>query len=180
MKRAYLVLGPESSGTPKVLIDAGCFGDGEHDQRLDKKQDQSREILDETALPEDDTPVVWRRSYPHGGKIVDISKAVRQLQSKGYEVFAVVTTRDWYPMIQSQLKDRQHANSEMEALQNVRDAYRNIFQYLPPTIPYFMASYDSIGRYRRKALRRLLELLQLTKPRLVNNSIDGNAKWYNE
>src|SRR6266540_4276722 len=107
MKRAYLVLGPESSGTrfvTKLLIDAGCLGDGDHEQRLDKPGDQSRELLEEALLPHDETPIVWRRSYPHGGQWVDISQAVGQLRRKGYDVHAVVTTRDWFPMIQSQLK----------------------------------------------------------------------------
>ena len=43
-----------------------------------------------------------------------------------------------------------------------------------------MASYDSIGRFRRKAVRSLLEMLDLIKPQLVNKIIDGNAKWYNK
>ena len=181
MKRAYLVLGPESSGTrfvTKLLIDAGCFGDGDHDQQLDKPGDQSREILEETVLPRDETPIVWRRSYPHGEKWVDISKAVAQLKRKGYEVYAVVTTRDWFPMIRSQLKEHAHVTEESVGMQNVQRAYRTIFKHLPEDVPFVMASYDSIGRYGRKAVRGLLEMLQLIKPRLVKAILDGNAKWY--
>ena len=180
MKRAYLVVGPESSGTrlvTRLLIDAGCFGDGGHKQTLDKKEDQSRELLDDSILPQDGTPIVWRRSFPHNGKWVDVSKPIAQLQSKSYEVWAVLTTRDWFPMIQSQIKE-QHVTNERVGLQNVQRAYRTIFEKLPKEVPFVIASYESITRYRGKAVRRLLETLQLIKPRLVQNINDENFKWY--
>ncbi len=181
MKKAYLVLGPESSGTrliTRLLIDAGCFGDGDHEQRLDKQDDESKELLEEAALPHDETPVVWRRSYPHAERWVDISRAVGQLRERGYAVSAVLTTRDWFPMIQSQRNGHPHVLNEEIGLRNVRQAYRTIFRYLPEDVPFVMASYESIVRYRRRAVRKLLEMLQLLPPRLVHSIEDGNAKWY--
>jgi LPS sulfotransferase NodH len=180
MKKAYVVVGPESSGTrliTKLLIDAGCFGDGGHGQSLDKSGDQSREFLEESRLPQDDTPIVWRRSYPHAGKWLDISKPISQLQRKGYEVRVVVTTRDWFPMIQSQMKER-HVKDETVGLHNVQKAYRMIFEKLPKDTPFVIASYESIARYRWKAVRRLFETLQVWKPRLVKTITDENFKWY--
>jgi hypothetical protein len=181
MKRAYLVVGPESSGTrflTQLLVDAGCFGDGGHDQRLDKQGDPSRALVEETQLPKDDTPIVWRRSYPRGGQWVELSKPIAQLRGKGYEVWVVVATRDWFPMIRSQMKEHAHVKDEAIGHENVRKAYRTIFEHLPKDVPFVMASYESIARYRRRAIRRLLEALHLIRPRLVNKITDGNAKWY--
>ncbi len=93
MKKAFLVLGPESSGTrfiTKLLINAGCFGDSDHDQRLDILED--RERINEEELPHDDTPIVWRRSYPHRGIFADIGNPIRQLRQIGYDVRAVIMT----------------------------------------------------------------------------------------
>lgn len=181
MKKAYLVVGPESSGTRFVtglLIDAGCFGDDELEQRLDKKEDQSRAILEESLLPQDETPIVWRRSFPHGGQWVDLSKPIAQLRARGYAVWAVVTTRDWFPMIQSQRERHSHVTNAEVGLSNVRNAYRKIFESLGSDVPFVMASYDSITHHQWKAIRRLLEALQLIKPQSVDVIIDGNAKWY--
>lgn len=183
MNQAYLVLGPESSGTrlvTKLLIDAGCFGDGGHEQRLDKEGDATKSLIEEARLPQDG-PVVWRRSYPHGGSWVDISKAVVQLRRHGYKVTAVITTRDWFPMIRSQIKEHSgHVNRYDTGEQNAQKAYRKIFADLPADVPFVMASYDSIGRFGRRAVRRLLERLGLRKPRLVSVIKDGNCKWYRE
>ena len=60
MKRAFLVLGAESSGTrlvTRLLIAAGCHGDGGHQQPFDKWQAASSPF-------DGKDPIVWRRSYP--------------------------------------------------------------------------------------------------------------------
>jgi hypothetical protein len=178
MKRAYLVLGPESSGTrfiTRLLIDAGCFGDGDHGQRLDFLE--QRERINEDVLPKDETPIVWRRSYPHRGIFVDIGKAVAQLRAKGYDVRAVVTSRDWFPMLQSQVKVG-HVPDESIGQAHSRMAYRYIFKYLPEDVPFIIVSYESFGRFRRKAICKMLEMLGLAMPRITTNIEDGNVKWY--
>jgi hypothetical protein len=178
MKTAFLVLGPESSGTrfiTKLLLDAGCFGDGDHDQRLDILED--RERINEDALPKNETPIVWRRSYPHRGIFVDIGKAVVQLQAKGYDVWAVVTSRDWFPMLQSQVNVG-HVLNEPIGQAHAQMAYRYIFKYLPEDVPFIMVSYESFGRFRRKAVCKMLEMLGLAMPRIMTTIEDGNVKWY--
>jgi LPS sulfotransferase NodH len=180
MKRAFLVLGPESSGTrfvTQLLIDAGCHGESCHVQGFDLLDEWSQFNL--PALPPDERPIVWRRSYPHEYVFADIRVAVRQLRGAGYDVMAVITTRDWYPMIRSQIAS-QHVADEASGLSNARQAYRAIFQQLPEDAPYIVVSYESFSRQRNKAVRKMLELLNLPMPETITLIEDGNAKWYRE
>ena len=91
---AYLVLGPESSGTrlmTRILIAAGCAGYDGHDQVFD------------TALPiADGRPIVWRRSVPHRREWPEIGWMLRLLCEQGYTPRIVVMARDWYAMARSQ------------------------------------------------------------------------------
>ena len=101
------------------------------------------------------------------------------MKNPRYEVFAVVTMRDWFPMIQSQKKEHAHVPDDKTAMANVRRAYRKIFGHLPADVPFVMASYESIARFGRDAVDRLLEMLpQLPAACLTDAILDGNAKWY--
>ncbi|TWT35198.1 hypothetical protein KOR34_00860 [Posidoniimonas corsicana] len=131
---AILVMGPESSGTrlmTSLLIDAGCYGDATHRQRIDRTIPQSG-------------PIVWRRSFPHGDGWPDAVAAIRRLQSSGYIAKAVVMTRDWHCVVQSQL-ERRHATDAETALARLQDSYRRIYQALCETnIFYINVSYESL------------------------------------
>ena len=77
MRKAFIVVGPESSGTratTKVLGLGGCFGDAEHDQRIDS-------FLVKNQLPPNvgDSPIVLRRSVPHEGVFPDLHKLDKSL-----------------------------------------------------------------------------------------------------
>lgn len=137
MLKAYLVLGPESSGTrmmTEILIAAGCIGDAGHEQRFDEKQ------------PAGESPIVWRRSVPHAGEWPSIDLMIHRLQQSGYEVFAVVTMRDWTAMARSQVE---HWNHTFEsAIENIRGAYPYIFaSLLKFRVPYIMTSYEGLVEY---------------------------------
>ena len=114
--RAFLVLGPVSSGTrlmTRLLIMAGCKGSGKHDQPFDDE------------LPVNEPLIAWRRSVPHRGwKLPNIQDMRGQL--KGYETTAIITSRDWYPTAKSIVKN--HPPETMaEAYDSIQNAYRFIF-----------------------------------------------------
>ncbi|KKN84449.1 hypothetical protein LCGC14_0289110 [marine sediment metagenome] len=136
MLRAYLVLGPESSGTrmmTEILIAAGCVGDPGHDQHFDQE------------FPTEET-IVWRRSVPHGGEWPPLDLMIHRLKQSGYAVFAVVTMRDWTAMARSQVEHWNHSFDS--AINNIRTAYPYIFSsMLKFQVPYIMTSYESLKEY---------------------------------
>src|SRR4051794_21761910 len=93
--RSLLVFGPESSGTrlfTRVLLSAGCWGDGGHDQRLDRSFAGAGPML------------VWRRSFPHFREWPDAAAMMDRLRAHGYEDVRVYwTMRDLECSVKSQL-----------------------------------------------------------------------------
>lgn len=168
-KCAFLVVGPENSGTrciTKLLIAAGCEGDGEHKQRFDKH-------------PPTEPLVVWRRSVPHAEKWPNLSAMVELLRQSGYAVTAVVTTRDWKCMIRSQI-DRVHAVNKKEAIDHLRVAYPHIFQHLSAkNVPFFLLSFDMLVQRPRETVEWLLSNLELSVPEDFE-IYDANVKYYKE
>ena len=82
-KRAYLVLGPEGSGTKlvtRLFVEAGCQGEWSHKQKFDR-EGPAGEL------------VVVRRSYPHNGSWPNLKTLAGQLLE--YEVRAVVMIRTY-------------------------------------------------------------------------------------
>ncbi len=173
---AYLVLGAESSGTrlfTRILMGVGCAGDDGHEQKFD------------VLIPEaNGRPIVWRRSFPHGGEWPKVPDLYRSLRDKDYEVRAVVMTRDWLAMRKSQIEAGHvagHAGGqhdlETKALQNIREAYNRIFGGLhnADTMPYVMVSYE--GLYQRPEITIRHTLDTLGWPGLGFEIVDGNEKW---
>ena len=139
--KAYLILGPESSGTrmmTEVLLAAGCTGDAGHEQRFDN------------TWPDGESPIVWRRSIPHAGEWPSIDRMIHHLRQSDYEVYAVVTMRDWSAMARSQVE---HWNHTFEsAIENIRTAYPYIFSALLKfRVPYIMTSYESLKEWGPQA-----------------------------
>lgn len=165
MKRAFLVLGPESSGTrwlTGVLIAAGCAGDEGHVQRWD------------TTPPTDDPLIVWRRSFPHGPLLPNIPQKAAVLRAHDYHIQALVTTRDWFAMEQSQAVF-QPSLAVVRA--NLQIAYPLIFAGLAVAhLPYLMISYEAIGQRPQMFMDRLLAALDL--PSVPVAWTNGNTKWY--
>jgi hypothetical protein len=154
MMNAYLVLGPESSGTrmmTRLLMAAGCIGDGEHEQRWD------------TAQPDGETPIVWRKSLPHGGEWPSLDLMTHRLRERGYTVYALVMARDWTAVARSQ---QEHWGHTWEtALDNLRTAYPYIFSSLLKfQVPYVMVSYESLVQHGSRSLGELLGSIGITPP----------------
>lgn len=166
-KRAFLVLGPESSGTrlmTRLLIAAGCYGDDGHVQRLDR------------AIP--DVPrLAWRRSLPHDQQWPDVQAIVTKLRTHGYSVSALVMSRDWHAMIASQLA-APHVATEIAAFGNIRNAYHQIFHDLAELhLRFEVVNYEALVLRPRATVTALMARLALPAPDMVS-IYDGNAKHY--
>ncbi|MFB9759841.1 hypothetical protein [Ectobacillus funiculus] len=169
---AYLVLGPESTGTrltTRILMKAGCLGSDQHAQ-----------IWDNDPFPSPSQPIVFRRSIPHNKTWPDIPRIVQSLREKGYTVQAVVTARDWHATSKSQAK--LHVKNQSEAYANLGKVYPYIFDALAKeNVPYILVTYESII-HNTSSINTLLEYLQLPtleKKKLNELNIqNGNEKWY--
>lgn len=176
MAEAFLVLGPESSGTrmmTKILLKAGCLGEATHNQ-----------TWDHLHFPVGDQPIVFRRSIPHAKKMPDITSIVARMQYSGYDVSVIVTVRDWHAMALSQVSNR-HVKSEKEAIMNIRSAYPHIFRFLDVMsngiVPYYIVSYESIVE-SDQSINEMLSMIgvpQLSQEGLKElNIYNGNDKWH--
>jgi LPS sulfotransferase NodH len=167
MGQAFLVVGGEGTGTravTRLLIAAGCEGDGSHFQPFD------------TAIPRDHNRIVWRRSIPHALQWPEIPYLASVLAHRGYSTHVVVTTRDWAATAQSQVAAT-HVKTIAEAQANLRRAYQHIFSGIDKVpLPYTMVSYESFAT-QPKAIAAFLESLGLSAPE-HEPFYDGNTKWF--
>jgi hypothetical protein len=194
LKQAILVLAPEGHGghlITDLLVHAGCHGSsGNHVPwvpdvcELGPADDKPWEHALPTdiqpwdkAPPTVETPIVWRRSVPHGGDWVDIATMVTDLQDRAYAVHIVIAMRDWHAAAYSQLKWR-HVDSLDTAMRNIARAYKHIFAHvIACNVPYIVASYESIVG-RPEAQDALISALGLIPPTERLPVWDGNAKWF--
>lgn len=180
-ERLYLVVGPQSSGTriwTSLLMRAGCQGTSGHKQRLDEllDPDTDKTLTMSYFKP---GPLVWRRSFPHG----EVPKwpRLRHLVAKlpDYQPFALVCTRDWFCMMQSQVHHRGGISSGKQALKNISLAYTKIFAQLNGLkISFFVLSYEALLMEPKLTMRKLVKKLRLREPaRMEARVFDGNEKW---
>lgn len=154
LKRAYLVLGPESSGTrliTRILIAGGCHGTDDHVQAFDR------------CIPDPLTPIVWRRSLPHGHnhEWPNIKNLIWYLINLGRDVNVVCCTRDMECTIDSQLFWG-HVTTDAAARQNIIRAYREMFDGVQSLgVKCQVVSYESLIAHPRNSQRILLESLGL-------------------
>jgi len=164
---AFLVLGPESSGTrlvTRLLVAAGCAGTDAHHQWWDREAPTAERI-------------VWRRSVPHGGRWPDVERMVWDLREAGYAVRAVVTTRDWFPAAMSQ--NGQHVRSLEQAYANLKRALPIILAHLQEAgVDYELVSYEGLVARPRQMVAWLTGRLGLPMPGQIEEIVDGNEKWW--
>lgn len=94
MNKAFIVIGPESSGTKvttSLFCHAGCYGDYTHLQRLDA-------FVEGADFPKEaqGKDVVFRRSVPHGGRFHGIELVQNRFSGQGLAPKWIITVRDWY------------------------------------------------------------------------------------
>ena len=95
-RRAFYIVGPESSGTRmliKSFIRVGVHGDAGHTQTMD--------CMDFSNFPDD---IVFRQSIPHGRCMPLIGKITSRIESFDYKVFHVVIDREDKYLLLSKVK----------------------------------------------------------------------------
>lgn len=102
MKKVFIVVGPESSGTrivTRLLCMAGCAGDYGHEQRLDRFvcSEIAEEGIDVCGvIGEHCETIVLRRSIPYDSdRRPDILGIGTWFRSVGFLPYYIVTMRDW-------------------------------------------------------------------------------------
>jgi len=133
-KRAFFVIGPESSGTrmmTQAFISSGAYGDGGHAQKLDKD-----------GFNEGHKLIVLRRSVPHGVNMPPITKLINRMQNSGYKVIPIVILRDKDKCAQSQVK-RGHASNLKGATTSIERAVDHIYNHLSNfSMPFHVIHYE--------------------------------------
>lgn len=169
-KQAFVIVGPESSGTrlmARLFIAAGCYGDDDHRQRLDA-------VIDGEKCKE--SPIVLRRSYPYAKKWPELRHVKEKLEFAGYQVRVVLVVRS---LLFTALSNHRamHTKSMSKALTRSTEALRCILSQLAETrAPYLWVTYESLVRRPEQELTFLFEWAGLPAP-LDVEIFDGNAKY---
>lgn len=174
-KRAFIVLGPESSGTrlfTSILIAGGCHGSAEHVQPIDDP--------DYDISPYEN--VVWRRSVPHGGQELDMQALIERLnRHEKREITVVVVRRDLDCNAKSQVAWG-HSSDYVTACEKVKSSQATIEKAIAFALgdqDKIKVDYDGFVKDPVRAQRALWSLLGL--PGGVPVEIrDENKKWHVE
>jgi hypothetical protein len=160
MKRAFIVTGPESSGTrlmANILEAGGC-------------------IRDDDMKSGAETMVI-HRSVPHGGIMPDFAGMVNRLRGGGYTVQAVVMIRDPFTTASSQVQTRHSADLE-QAYSKQRTALVFILQQLDQCrCPFLHITYETLVQRPAEIQRRIAAFLKLDIVPQIG-VYDGNEKYY--
>lgn len=131
-KRAFFVIGPESSGTrmmTQAFIACGAYGSPGHSQKLDKEGFDGGHNL-----------IVIRRSVPHGHNMPRITKLINDMQGYGYSVVPIIILRDKDKCAASQVK-RGHAKTLQEAKDSIKKAVYHIYEHMANFKGYYHVMY---------------------------------------
>lgn len=172
-KRALLVLGPESSGTrlmTEILVRSGCKG----------SSGDSQPMADLNHAGSQEGNIVIRYSLPHTRVWPDIAYTAERLRAHGFQVLAVVMTRAWWPMMESQAK-RGHIAHQASAMINISKAYPFILGHIgKQNIPYIMVSYEEMILNPGGYIPRTCAMLHVPNPVPFPEIRNENLKHYAE
>ena len=173
-KRAILCIGAESTGTRVMCRRFNAAG--YHGKESGNYFDQH--------LPIDKDKLVWHRTYPLDGmrtkfrRWVKISTMVNPLRKAGFDVRAVVNTRDWHSVIKSQIRVG-HTTSHKESWERLQKSYAMMFQGLKEcSVPFVVVTYESIILHGKTALDHMFEMLDIEPPTMTEEIKNGNEKYY--
>ena len=163
--RAFVVIGPESTGTrvlTQILISAGCVGDGGHEQRFDSHVPLPSEVKSD---------IVWRRSVPHfeSEKMPFVDKMKENL--KGYNTKFLVTSRSMYPAAMSQMRHRGGLDTLQQAYQRINRAYSHIFDQVAER-EFTLVTYEGLEMNSEK----ICDYLNIGNPKV--KIYNGNSKYF--
>lgn len=162
-KRIFIVAGPESSGNrlvARLLVKAGCWGDGNTAQRLDRPvQDGNAETI--SKLVGEAKNLVLVRSFPHGKKWINLKDVADFFRAGGFEPFLVITRRNWPCTVLSQV-NAGHVKTRGEALINIANAERSLAVQLKKVrCKYTVVDYDFLVSHPKAATAWLLRWCDL-------------------
>lgn len=168
--RAFLVVGPQSSGTrlaTRLLIAAGCTGDGGHEQRFDDPE--------KLAAARGAAAIVWRRSYPHADEWPSLRNLCRAVEGLGFEPAVIVMARRQSVVIQSQLRTFRNVPTADVARADIARAYASIYAELPAGVPVEVVTYESLTA--PGGATDFVESLGLWWREQPEHIYDGNARY---
>jgi len=126
MKKLFIVVGPESSGTrltTRILCESGCFGDFEHYQRLDEFIEDNNSLAN---IIGDNELVVFRRSVPHGGEFPEFKKMFYKFYNvKIFTPFVIVITRNIFELCKSKMN-----NNGKESIEDAYESFQLEMRYI--------------------------------------------------
>lgn len=160
-KKAYVVVGPESSGTrmlTEALIRCGIEGGEGHYQAVDNQLGNPPDVF------------VIRRSLPHGGQWPPLLRMKKRLLDKGYELIPIAIYRDERITALSQIRNS-HVRDEKEARKKIRVAKNIIEQTYDNLIIVQYETFVGDSRIRKAFFNRL----GLEEPDM--EFYNGNAKY---
>ena len=168
MTTSIILFGPESSGTKLIergLVEVGFQG---VEWYVTEK---------EVYLPKG--PVVWRRSWPHGGVWPDTKLMVDRLKARGDEVIVITTSRDWWCSSISHT-DHNHVETQQQAVANLTRVYTSLYKSLVEVnVPFTLVPYESLLQNGWIVLKKALSLIGYELKSLPTEEIvDNNTKYY--
>lgn len=167
MKRAFIVVGSESSGTrllTRVLIQGGCYGDHTHFQKFDREPFNGED------------PIVWRRSVPHGPEHRGLALDAMLGRLAKYKVIVVIIVRNWDATEKSQVA-APHVSQVHQAKTNIKRAYLSIFQQIHYLgLDYEIVTYESLVANPVRTQLRLFDRLEL-QGKITVSITNENTKW---
>lgn len=169
MKKAFIIVGPESSGTrmlTRLFVESGSCGSDQHDQLFDH------------VFPSSEDNIVWRRSIPHGGiKEPNVEEMYKHLVDKGYSVILIIINRDIICTVNSQINNN-HVSTEIDSIKNIQDSFVFIFDLIKKlNIKYFLINYESLILHKTWTIQNLSKLINFE---LIDFDIKNeNIKWIN-
>jgi hypothetical protein len=114
---------------------------------------------------------------PYGGEWPHLVRWIHGVRNRGYAVQAVVTTRDWRCMVESQVAAG-HVGTAGQAEEQIQRAYQNIFAAMTLTLtPFVTLSYESLVQRPPQVQGWLAERLNLPLEPSVY-VVDGNGKYW--
>ncbi len=171
MVKVYLVCGSEASGchlATNILANAGV-------------------IKEEKIPPKVTFPIVYRRSFPHGGEWWTVERIVKPLMDAGLitykDVHVIIPVRNWVCAIKSAVM-RGHSKDAKEARRKLKRAYKTIFAEITlHNLDYTVFSYDECTRNPKQYLKEFYKALSLKVSNKQLNEIikkitNENDKFY--
>lgn len=170
MKRVFIVVGPECSGT-KLLAEVfikclGCNG----------------AVSDGTIVNGDNIMMRWSIPTGRPSRWLNFEHEVTKLKQRGYKPTIIITSRNWHPAVKShQRQDKPYGKirDQKEITDKMEKTYKHIFSYiLKEDISYIISNYEGLISDPEIHIKGLSELLDLPFNGVNVTITNQNKKYY--